>query len=284
MKKIKIVSYLFLIIILFLLIITCKTASNIVQNELDQTTNTILETRIKTIDSGNLKIGMTIDYEPMEYYSLDGITPIGFDVSLGRQIAQKLDLKPEFINVDWFELLTIPENYDIIISSLVINSARQSILNFSKPYISNFLIMVLPINSRITVKNPNELFMHNVAFLSDTLADTYLNELITKYGLIINKHLFENIEKCFEQLTSGNVDVVITDIFAAYKYIAHINSPFKIVWRGEYEYFGIANIGNVSLIKAIDSVLEELFEKGTMLRFSNEFFGMDIVTEARKNW
>jgi len=37
-----------------------------------------------TIKKGVLMIGINIDYPPMEYIADDGITPIGFDVSLSK--------------------------------------------------------------------------------------------------------------------------------------------------------------------------------------------------------
>lgn len=49
-----------------------------------------------TIEKGVLKVGMEIGYPPMEYYDVDGKTPIGFDVALGNAVAERLGLGRHF--------------------------------------------------------------------------------------------------------------------------------------------------------------------------------------------
>ena len=40
-----------------------------------------------TQEAGKLKIAMEVGYPPFEYYAEDGKTPAGFDVELGKEIA-----------------------------------------------------------------------------------------------------------------------------------------------------------------------------------------------------
>jgi polar amino acid transport system substrate-binding protein len=89
---------------------------------------------------------------------------------------------------------------------------------------------------------------------------------------------------CFDELKLGRVDVVVTDLLVAYEYIAQENSPFEIVWQSsEPEQFGICmKKGNDELTNAINKALDELFADGTMLKISNNIFGMDLVTATRK--
>ena len=42
--------------------------------------------------------------------------------------------------------------------------------------------------------------------------------------------------------------------------------------------------GNNRLTEAVNRVLDDMFNDGTMLRLSMDFFGMDIVTQARQAW
>ncbi|MDR0465424.1 MAG: ABC transporter substrate-binding protein [Treponema sp.] len=242
-----------------------------------------------TIKQGVLSIGMDIGYPPMEYYGSDGITPIGFDVEMGKALAAKMGLRAEFVNTAWDGIFAGVETnrYDVIMSSVTITDARLRAHNFSKPYIANTLAMVVLKNSPPPARNPLETAGLNVAFQADTTADFYMEELAANTGLRYIPRRYDQVLHCFSELEMGRVDVIVTDLLVAYEYIARPNSPFEIVWRSpEPEVFGICiKRGNDALTTAINSALTELFNDGTMLRISREIFsGMDLVTEARQQW
>jgi polar amino acid transport system substrate-binding protein len=241
-----------------------------------------------TIRNGVLMIGMDIGYPPMEYFDVDGVTPIGFNVDMARAIAAKLDLRPEFINTAWDGIFAGVETnrYDVIISSVTITPARLLAHNFSKPYIANTLAMVLPKGSTLNVRSPEDTAGLNVAFQADTTADFYMEELARRTGLRYIPRRYDQVIHCFEELRLGRVDLIVTDLLVAYNYVAPADSPFEIVWMSpDPEVFGIClRRGNDALTDAINQALTELFDDGTMLRISMDIFGMDLVTEARKTW
>ena len=241
-----------------------------------------------TLRSGVLSIGMEIGYPPMEYYADDGRTPLGFDVELGKAIAERLGLRAEFIDVAWDGIFAgVDTNrYDAIMSSVTITDARLKAHNFSKPYIANTLAMVLMKDTAVTARRPEDCAGLDVAFQADTTADFYMEELAATQGLRYNPRRYEKVMSCFDELRLGRVSVIVTDLLVAYDYIAPANSPFEIVWRSpEPEVFGVCmKRGNNALSTAIDNALEELFDDGTMLKISNQIFGMDLVTEARRQW
>ena len=245
------------------------------------------ETGGLTLKPGILSIGMEIGYPPMEYFANDGSTPIGFDVEMGKAIAAKLGLKAEFIDVAWDGIFAgvDTKRYDTIMSSVTITPARLAAHNFSKPYIANTLAMVLMKNSSVKARSPEQCVNLDVAFQADTTADFYMEELAAK-GLKYNPRRYEKVMNCFDELKLERVGVILTDLLVAYDYVAPANSPFEIVWRStDPEVFGICmKKGNNALSEAIDKALEEMFKDGTILKISNNIFGMDLVTEARKQW
>jgi len=240
-----------------------------------------------TIKPGVLTVGMDIGYPPMEYFAPDGATPMGFDVEMGKAISAKMGLKAEFVNTAWDGIFAGVETnrYDAIMSSVTITPARLLAHNFSKPYIANTLAMVLLKGSSVAARSPNDCGGLNVAFQADTTADFYMEELAAK-GLKYIPRRYDQVIHCFEELKLNRVEVIVTDLLVAYDYIAPANSPFEIVWKSpDPEVFGICmKKGNNALTEAIDKVLEELFKDGTMLKISNNIFGMDLVTEARQTW
>ena len=242
-----------------------------------------------TIKPGVLSIGMDIGYPPMEYYADDGETPVGFDVEMGKALAERMGLKAEFINTAWDGIFAGVDTsrYDAIMSSVTITPARQAVHNFSRPYIANTLAMVLLKNSVITARTPDECGGLNVAFQADTTADFYMERLSAETGLNYIPRRYDQVLHCFPELERGRVDVIVTDFLVAFDYASPADSPFEIVWLGsdDPEVFGICmKKGNDALSTAIDKALEELFDDGTMQKISNDVFGMDLVTEARQQW
>ena len=242
-----------------------------------------------TIKQGVLSIGMEIGYPPMEYFGPDGRTPIGFDVDMGKAIAAKLGLRPDFIDVAWDGIFAgVDTNrYDAIMSSVTITEARLRAHNFSKPYFVNTLAMVLLKDSAITARTPEDCSGLNVAFQADTTADFFMQDLEEEIGLKFYPRRYEKVMSCFDELRLGRVDVIITDLPVALDYVSRPNSPFVIVWENpEPEIFGICmKRGNDALTDAINKALEDLFNDGTMSRISTKhLLGDDPVVKARRLW
>ena len=238
-----------------------------------------------TIKNGVLSIGMEIGYPPMEYYDTDGKTPIGFDVSMGKAIAEKMGLKAEFIDVAWDGIFAGVETgkYDCIMSSVTITPERQKAHNFSKPYIGNSMAIVLLKGSPHKVRTPQDLAGLGVSYQAETTAKFFMAKL-AEQGLRYTPYEYDKVMSCFDELKINRVDAIVTDVLVAVDYIAIPNSPFEIVWQGEAdEVFGIClKKGNDALTAEIDKALDALFADGTMHRLSREIFNVDMVSAARK--
>jgi polar amino acid transport system substrate-binding protein len=236
-----------------------------------------------TIKPGVLQVGMEIGYPPMEYLAADGKTPVGFDVDMAKAIGQKLGLQVEFVDTAWDGIFSAVDTskFDCIISSVTITEARQRAHNFSKPYIQNTLAIVVPKNAGFTVRSPQDLGGLRVAYQDETTADYYMADLIAG-GLRTQVFEYEKVMYCFDELRLGRVDVIITDLLVAYEYLAR-SPDLDIVWQGGEEEFGICmKKGNDALTNAINGALDDLFADGTMLRISNNIFGMDLVSAVRR--
>jgi len=94
--------------------------------------------------TGTLMVGCEIGYPPMEYYDNDGTTPIGFDIDVGKAIADLLGLKYTVVNTAWDGIFAGVErgDYDCIMSSVSITPERQQVYLFTDPYVANALCIV----------------------------------------------------------------------------------------------------------------------------------------------
>jgi len=237
-----------------------------------------------TIKKGVLMVGMEIGYPPMEYMADDGITPIGFDVSMAKAIAEKMGLDVQFVDTAWdgiFAAVTT-RKFDCIMSSVTITPERLANFNFSKPYIQNTLAIVMPKNSPLNVRSPQDLAGLGVAYQEATTSDYYMREL-GQAGLRYTPYEYDKVMYCFDELRLGRVDAIMTDLLVAYEYLSR-SDLFEIVWQGGEEEFGICmRKGNDELTAEINKALDALFDDGTMLRISKEIFnGLDLVSAVRR--
>jgi len=236
-----------------------------------------------TITDGTLSVGVEIGYPPMEYYDIDSVTLIGFDIELTKAIAGKLGLTVNYIDTAWDSIFAGLETnkYDIAVNITILPERLQK-FNFTKPYIDSSMTIVTAKNSSVKIERPEDIEGYKAAYQGDTTAQ-YFAERLKKDGISFTLFSYDKITNCFDDLTLGRVDLIIADNIAAYDYAEKENSPFKIAWQGESgELIGIClKKGNDALTAAIDNALDELFKDGKMREISLKIFNRDFVSSAR---
>ena len=241
----------------------------------------------KLINPEALMIGMELGYPPMEYYGPDGRTPMGFDVDMGKAIAEKMGIRAEFVDTAWDGIFAGVETrrFDAIMSSVTITPERMEAHNFSNPYIGNAMSIVTRKDSSIKPRNPQELAGLGVAYQAETTAKFFMERLVAD-GLRYTPFEYDKVMSCFDELALGRVDVIVTDSVVALDYTTTPDAIFEITWLGEPdEFFGICiKNGNDALTDAINEALDALFADGTMLKISMENLGVDMVSAARAAW
>lgn len=237
---------------------------------------------VTTLKDGVLQIGMEIGYPPMEYYEEDGTTPTGFDVAVGKAIAEKLGLEAEFIDTAWDGIFASvdTDKYDCIISAVSINDERKENYNLTEAYVANKLVMVTPQDSEMA--SPEDLAGKTVAVQGETTADYYLQELNAN-GLGCEILQYDQVLNCFTDLKSGRTDAVLTDSVVAAYYLGEDADAYKTAWENtEGEPMAIClKKGNDELTAAIENAVNELYEDGTMAEIAKEHFGSDITEGLR---
>ncbi|MDQ0651868.1 transporter substrate-binding domain-containing protein [Pseudomonas cedrina] len=85
-------------------------------------------------DRGELRIAVEANTPPFNFKEGDKLT--GFEVELGEQLAQEMDVRPSFITTDDTDLLPGVETgkYDVAINHIAMTAALQDRFDFSEPY------------------------------------------------------------------------------------------------------------------------------------------------------
>ncbi|MCL2185427.1 MAG: ABC transporter substrate-binding protein [Treponema sp.] len=236
-----------------------------------------------TITEGVLSVGVEIGYPPMEYFDVDGVTPIGFDIELTKALAEKLGLKVNYIDTAWEGILAglDAKRYDIAVNITILEE-RQKKFNFTKPYIDSSMTIAALKDSQIKIDKPQDIIGLRIAYQGDTTAQ-FFTEKLKNQGLIFTSFSYDKITNCFDDLLLGRVDLIAADNIVTFNYAQKTDGVFEVIWQGSSdEYIGIAlKKGNDALTLALNNALEELFKNGTMLEISLNIFNSDLVSSVK---
>src|SRR5918998_235647 len=85
---------------------------------------------------GEITIGVKFDVPPFGFKNTGSGDVEGFDVDLGKAIAEKLGVEPKFIEAISDNRIPFLEKgtADVILSTMTINAERVGQINFSDPY------------------------------------------------------------------------------------------------------------------------------------------------------
>ena len=90
------------------------------------------------------KIGTEGTYAPFTYHDESGKLT-GFDVEIGTAIAQRLGVKPQFVEGKWDGLIAGLDvnRYDAVINEVAVTDARKAKYDFSDPYITSHAALIV---------------------------------------------------------------------------------------------------------------------------------------------
>ncbi|MDN5351839.1 MAG: polar amino acid transport system substrate-binding protein [Clostridiales bacterium] len=101
-------------------------------------------------DDSALRVGMELKYPPFETKDADG-NPDGASVMLANALGTYLGRDIEIVEMDYASLIPALEggNIDLIISSMTITPEREEIVDFSDPYTTSQLMMLVYKDSKV---------------------------------------------------------------------------------------------------------------------------------------
>lgn len=159
------------------------------------------------VSEDKLTVAMAPNFPPLD--SLDGETPTGFDVSVAREVANRLGLQLEIKAVPFDELVQGVHDgtYDVAISALSINPSRSELVDFSSPY---YLVDQAIVVKKGVYEKVSELKGKRVAAEVEATGYDYAMTNVTQ-----NVVAYETAAECFAALEAGQVAAVVIDEPAA---------------------------------------------------------------------
>jgi ABC-type amino acid transport substrate-binding protein len=159
-------------------------------------------------EAGRIKIGVKYDVPPFGFRNPQNNEIEGFDVDLGRRIAEELGVEPEFIEAVSDNRIPFLQDgtADLILSTMTINAERAEEIEFSEPY--------FVAKGRILVRGDTE-DIQGVDDLAGkrvctALGSTY-EETIKREAPDAELRLVDSYSECTELLQNEAVDAISTD-------------------------------------------------------------------------
>ena len=230
----------------------------------------------KVLASGKLVVGSEGTYPPNSYYDEDG-NLTGFDVEVGRAIAEKLGVEYEPYVADWASLMTALEfgMIDTLIEELEPTEERALKYDFSVPY-TYIHGAALVKGDNDTITGPDDL----QGMLAAQNETSLWGERARNYGCDIVSVTSDY--ETYELILSGRADVTLNAETAFNDYMAQQpDADVKIAFYTNEASSSVVPVvkGNDKFLAAINQAIEELREEGVLSELSLRFFGFDYTNE-----
>jgi len=223
--------------------------------------------------AGKLRIGTEGTYAPFTFHDASGAL-VGFDVEIGRAVAEALGVDAEFVEGPWDGLIAgIDANrYDVVINQVGINAERQAKYDFSEPYIaSKAALVVRGDNTDITSfeslsgKTSAQSLTSNFGKLAETYGATLVGT--------------EGFDQSIALVLQDRADATINDSLSFFDFKKQQpNADVKVVATADdADFSGILLAkGKPELLAAINEALTTIKADGTYAEISQKYFGEDV--------
>ncbi|MDR2401749.1 MAG: amino acid ABC transporter substrate-binding protein [Deferribacteraceae bacterium] len=226
---------------------------------------------------GEFVLGFDDAFPPMGFK--DGSEHVGFDIDLAKEavsrLGVKLVLQPILWDVKEQELNT--KKIDCIWNGFTITEERANALAFTRPYMSNKQIIIVPAASAINTLA--DLNGKTIALQRDSSASEALNKH-PEVKANANVLEFEDNLMAMTDLDAGSTDAVLMDIVvASYNFVEKYPGKYRILPESlADEFFGVGfRKGDIALKDKVEETLIQMAQDGKLAEISTKWFGSDIT-------
>ena len=227
----------------------------------------------KTIKDGVLTVATEGTYAPFTFYN-DKNELVGYDVDIARAVAQKLNLKVEFLTAPWDAMLAAFDagKADVVFNQVSITDERKKKYDYAEPY--------TVVHGAIITHKDND----DIKSFDDLKGKKNADSATSNWAKVAARYGAQNVtvdsfSKSMELLVSKRVDTVVRDNIVFYDFIKQRpGAPVKIAAEGsDTDYTApIVQKGNTELADQISKAIEELKNEGKLAEISIRYFGKDV--------
>lgn len=228
-----------------------------------------------------LVVGLDADYAPFGFRA-ENNEIIGFDIDLAEEVADRLGVKFKFKAIDWSqkqEELTSGK-IDIIWSGFNITPEREEYVLFSKPYMENRQVILVPKGTGKDIRTSADLAGKIIGTQLGAPSDYYINQDPILKNTFAKFVTYDNYKHAFQDLADGMIDAIVCDeLVVRYEMTRHPNIfDFLNVTVGEVTEIAIGfRKDDTELCKQVEKVFDEMIKDGTAKEISEKWFQADLI-------
>jgi ABC-type amino acid transport substrate-binding protein len=227
----------------------------------------------KIQEKGEIAIGVKFDVPPFGFKNPESNQVEGFDVDLGKAVAEKLGVKPNFIEAISDNRIPFLQDgtADLILSTMTINAERAQEIDFSEPYYIASGRILTPTDSPI--EGLEDLAGKRVC---TALGSTY-EETIREQAPKADLKLVDSYSECLELIQNGAVDAVSTDDVILTGMIIQDDTLHLVGDELTTEPYGAGiKKGDKQLVDFVNGVFEEVKQDGRWQEIYDKWVGQYV--------
>src|SRR5918992_3076411 len=224
-------------------------------------------------EKGEITIGVKYDVPPFGFQNPQNDQIEGFDVDLGKAVAEELGVKPKFIEAisDNRIPFLMDGTADLILSTMTINAERVQEIDFSDPYYIA--------TGRILTKTDSDIQgLEDLAGrrVCTALGSTY-EETIREQAPEADLRLVDSYSECLELLQNGAVDAVSTDDVILTGMIIQDDTLHLVGDELTTEPYGAGiKKGETEMVELVNQVFDEMKQDGRWQEIYDKWVGQYV--------
>jgi polar amino acid transport system substrate-binding protein len=244
-------------------------------------------------EKGTLTVSTDPAYPPQSSLNEQTGEYEGFDIDVATEVAHRLGVEVAWEAPSWDVITAGSWNgrWDTTVGSMTPTNDRQEVLYFTEPYNYAPAVVVVGADDDEISDVTTDLDGKKIGVCAGCTYEQFLNKELTidgyEFDFVIDDAEISGYDTdttALEDLVNGRVDAVITSVTTAQGYI-DADNPVKIV--GEPVFYEPLSVGfdksadpsAESLFEAVDDIVAEMHEDGTLTSMSQEWYGLDTTTK-----
>lgn len=225
------------------------------------------------------------DESPLGYRDEHGEI-VGFEIDLAREAINRAGAKAEFKIIHWNEKEEELNsgNIDMIWNGMDITPERQEIMLFSKPYMDNRRVIVVPKGNPQDIVSEGDFEGKNIGVKAGTTAEFYFESDEILKSRLKSLKTYDGDENVFLALERGEIDAVVCDEMLGRFEVIKKGRNFEVlnVTVGKTNEYGIGfRKDDVRLRDRIQAAFDSMVTDGTAKKISEKWFQADLIKHSR---
>src|SRR5512145_694083 len=228
-------------------------------------------------EAGVIKVGTSADYPPFESVDESG-NKVGFDIELMAEIAKRLGVELEWVDMPFDSLIAAVQEgkIDASISAFNYTEERDQTIDFSAAYYTSEDAFTVAEGFAGKILNPEDVAAYKVGVQTGTTQDGWLTDTLVADGALPEENLFryDRVDQAMLDLQNGRIEVMMSDYVPA-QALAEQLGGLNIVYHGVLSS-GPMNIvipdGDAELQQAMNEIITQLQDEGFINDLAVKYF------------